>query len=284
VRGPQIVARTMSVPRPMGVDGVAWQYHSRSDAHSKVACWSIMFDLLGTSSLLSDHLAQGKVSFAINRKMNNFQTGRSKNLDLVVARASDGDGGATVSLAELAERYDLALSPSDREVLSTLPVSPAGAAGATVLVALEAKACMTAHIKARPRLFDELDSSHSTVHGDNNNALAVGFAMVNFADRFASPINPVNVNGPKDFTNLRQPTDTERVIEKLREINRRASPHSGQYGFDAFGIMVVELENDGVSPMRIVTQPPAPQPDNDFYYDRMITRTGHLYDTSFAHI
>lgn len=268
----------------MGAEGVPWQYHSRSDVHSKVACWAIMFDLLATSSLLQQHVAQGKVSFAINRKMNNFQTGRSKNLDLVVARASNGDGSATVSLAELAGRYDILLDADDRAALDLLPASPAGAAGATVLVALEAKACMTAHIKARPRLFDELDSSHSTVHGDNNNALAVGFAMVNFAEIFASPINPANRSGPVDYTLHRQPTDTIKVIEKLREINRRSSPHSGQPGFDAFGIMVVDLENDGVTPMRVITGPPAPQPDNDFHYDRMITRIGHLYDSSFARI
>ncbi|WP_231743609.1 hypothetical protein [Mycobacterium sp. GA-2829] len=169
----------MSLPYSIGIGGRAWQYHSRSDRHSKTACWAIAFDLLNTSSLLKQHVADGKVSFAINRKMNNWQTGRSKNLDLVIARASRGGGEtASVGLEELAERYAIRLSDAERALLRSLPSSPAGAAGSTVLVALEAKACMTAHMKARPRLFDELDASHSTVHGDNNNALAVGFVSM----------------------------------------------------------------------------------------------------------
>lgn len=264
----------------MGTKGAEWQYHSRSDRHSKVACWAIMFDLLNTSRLLREHVAAGKVSFAINRQINDWQSQRSKNLDLVVARAS-GIESPAVDLTELAKRYDLQLTESDAQTLHALPLSPTGAAGSTVLVALEAKACMTAHMKARPRLFDELDSSHSTVHGDNPNALAVGFAMVNYAERFVSPISQV---GPDVvYSKHKQPSDTVKVIEKLREINRRPGPQTGQRGFDAFGIMVVELVNDG-SPMRIVTEPPAPQPDSDFYYDRMIVRTAHLYDSSFGSV
>lgn len=190
MKGPSIIERTMSISHSVGVDNRAWQYHSRSDRHSKTACWAIMYDLLSTSSLLRHHVAAGKVSFAVNRKMNNWQTGRSKNLDLVIARASgEGASSPSVKLAELADRYDIRLNDDERSDLGALPSSPAGIAGSTVLVALEAKACMTAHMKARPRLFDELDASHSTMHGDNNNALAIGFAMVNHADRFVSPIN-----------------------------------------------------------------------------------------------
>lgn len=275
MRGPTIIARTMSIPHPVGSSGIVWQYHSRSDRHSKVACWAVMFDLLSTSSLLKQHVATGKVSLAINRQMNNFQTGQRKNLDLVVARATESDTGPAVALDELADRYDLQLSQSDRALLDELPASPLGTAGSTVLVALEAKACMTAHGKAGPRLFDELSSSHATVHGDNNNALAVGFAMVNYADKFISPVGTTNIHN--------QPAATVGVIKKLREINRRSGPQSGQPGFDAFGILVVELENDG-SPMHVVTKPPAPQSNDDFFYDRMIVRTAHLYDANFGHV
>lgn len=41
---------------------------------------------------------------------------------------------------------------------------------------------MTAHSKALPRLFDELNSSHQIVHGASSHALSVGFAMVNASD------------------------------------------------------------------------------------------------------
>ncbi|WP_242638729.1 hypothetical protein [Mycolicibacterium sp. S2-37] len=240
-----------------------------------------MFDLLTTSSLLREHVAAGKVSLAINRTMNNWQSGSKKDLDLVIARTAGGGESPSVSLEALAEKHAIQLTDDDRQVLDGLPVSPAGTAGATVLVALEAKAAMTAHGKARSRLYDELNSSHLTVHGDNNNALAVGFVTINFAGRIVSPTN--QASGEPTYNPHKQPRDTERVIERMKEINRRPGPQAAQSGFDALGIMVVELENDG-SPVRIVTEPPAPQPNSDFYYDRMIVRTAHLYDSSFSHV
>jgi hypothetical protein len=224
------------------------------------------------------------VSFAIDRQMNNWQTGLKKDLDLVVARAPSGQGNLTaaVSLVDLAVALKLELTAADWLQLETLPTSPVGAAGSTVLVALEAKAAMTEHGKARPRLFAELDASHSVIHGDNNHALAVGFAMVNLADRFVSSTNQ---RGPELHYNVHnQPADAIRVIQKLRELPRRPGPQSGQAGFDAFAILVVDLVNDSESPMEIVTGTPAPPPDNDFFYDRMIERTAHLYDASFGHV
>ena len=62
------------------------QYHSRSDHHSKLCCWAIAFDLLATSSLLRQHVAEGKVCIGVNHTMVDFKTNRKKNLDLVIAR------------------------------------------------------------------------------------------------------------------------------------------------------------------------------------------------------
>jgi hypothetical protein len=41
-----ILVRTLSTPVPIGPSKTPWQYHSRSDRHSKIACWGILFDLL----------------------------------------------------------------------------------------------------------------------------------------------------------------------------------------------------------------------------------------------
>ena len=116
-------------------------------------------------------------------------------------------------------------------------------------MALEAKACMTAHNKSEPRLYDELNSSQQTIHGAADQAIAVGLAMVNIADTFISPgrqkggVDPV-------VTQHNQPAVTESVIEKLRELPRRTA--TGTEGFDALGIIVVDLRNDG-SPVRVRT-------------------------------
>jgi len=63
--GETILARTLALARVRDKDGKLWQYHSRSDRHSKTACWAILFDLLRTSALLRDHAAAGKVGFGI---------------------------------------------------------------------------------------------------------------------------------------------------------------------------------------------------------------------------
>ena len=81
--GPEILARTMTATRIPDQFGNLWQYHPRSDRHSKVACWAAFFDLLGTSALLHRHVAEGKVIFGVNHTMRDFKTRRKKDLDLV---------------------------------------------------------------------------------------------------------------------------------------------------------------------------------------------------------
>ncbi len=41
VYGPEILARYLSTPGDPDKHGNAWQYHPRSDRHSKVGCWGV---------------------------------------------------------------------------------------------------------------------------------------------------------------------------------------------------------------------------------------------------
>lgn len=284
MKGPGIITRSLSVENVTDSAGARWQYHSRSDQHSKIACWAILFDLLATSSLLRRHVESGKVAFGINRRINDFTTGRKKDLDLVIARAAEpgDDPMPAVDMAALAIRFRVQLNAEERTLLDHLPAPNASAAGSTVLVAMEAKACMTEHIKALPRLYDELTSSHSTVHGDNANALAIGFVMINMADFFISPGRQQTGQDIRISTH-RQPLATQRTVAKLREIARRSGPHSGQPGFDALGALVIRMQNDG-KPVTLVAASPAPPLADDFHYERMVTRAAHLYDSAFGNV
>lgn len=300
MRGPRIITRTLSAAAIADKHGNSWQYHSRSDHHSKVACWAIAFDLLTASTKLRDHVAAGRVTFGINRQLNDYETGKKKDLDLVIARApghdpageapSEGKNAARAfDLTELAERFHVVLTDDDRAALDALdlPPAPAGKPGATVLVALEAKACMTAHIAALPRLHDELTSSHAIVHGDTHSALSVGFVMINTATEFASPgknAHPLGPNAPLDKTQHKQLHATQRTVDMLEdEVRRRSGPHSNQAGFDALGLMLVKMVNDG-SPVELVTAPPAPQPSSSFHYDQMIDRVAQLYENTYGNL
>ena len=115
---------------------------------------------------------------------------------------------------------------------------------------------MTAHIKALPRLFDELNSSHLTVHANTDGALAVGFAMVNASPTFVSPdLNKWYSAHPPRVSDHRQPYWAERAVAKLDEIPRRTS--RAHDGYDAFGIVVVDMANDG-TPVRWSTTARSP--------------------------
>lgn len=281
MHGPKILVDSM-VLRSGFKHGNEWQYHSRSDHHSKIACWGILLDLLLECPLLRQHAADLKVGFGINHEMRDFKTGRKKDLDLVICRPGDGGLDGASDFAGLAAKIGIVLDQDSRAALDSLPAMPQFTVGA-VHVALEAKACMTEHIKARPRLYDELNSSHLAIHGSSEHTIAVGVAMVNIASEFISP-------GRNDFdlstrdpvvSSHNQPKVTRKVIEKLHEMPRRTK--IGDTGFDAFGITVVDCRNDG-SRVKLVEVPPAPQPSEIYHYGRMINRVAHLYEQKFKEI
>jgi hypothetical protein len=286
VDGPAILARTLSVVGDR-IDkyGNRWQYHSRSDRHSKVACWGVMFDLLQTSALLRKHVEQGKVVFGINHEMEDFKQQRPKRLDLVVARPRSAEGvedDTDITFASLVATWGLLLTDEEQSRLSALPTIVRGPVG-SVLVALEAKAAMTAHQRALPRLYDELNSSQLTVHAASDFAAACAFVMINVAVEFISTdSNKWDLaDRPPLVSRHKQPRDAQLVVNKVKQIPRRTRP--GEEGFDAIGIVVVEARNDG-SPIEIISGPPAPDPGDDFSYDQMVLRLGHIYDARFATI
>ena len=100
-------------------------------------------------------------------EMRDYATRRKKKLDLVISRPSGELPPSSMrKLGELGDEWGVLLTPSEAGELEKLPLIVEGpVTGSGVLVALEAKATMTAHGKARPRLYDELNSSQATVHG-----------------------------------------------------------------------------------------------------------------------
>lgn len=56
-----------------------------------------------------------------------------------------------------------------------------------------------------------------------------------------------------------------------------------EVGFDGVGITVIDFRNDGGT-VKIVDEPPAPQPGDSFHYGSMIVRMANEYDTTFSRI
>lgn len=282
--GPDLLVRTLSKAVPFGKKRDIWQYHSRGDRHSKAACWGVLLDLMRSSQLLREHAEGGRVAFGINHEMKDFKQNRKKDLDLVLCTPAGPPTDPKRTFASLATEYEFELSDRVQRALHALPVMHE-APVASVLVALEAKACMTAHVKAIPRLFDELNSSHQTIHGASQMVIAAGLVMVNAAPFFVSPgrvgycpkcghrVSPVNQH--------KQPADALRVVKKVEELPRRASVQDE--GYDALAIVAVDCRNDG-SPVTLLTKPPAPPSGDILAYDQMIARLAHLYEARFPRI
>lgn len=279
MHGPDILVRTLSTTTRADRYGNPWQYLSRSDHHSKVACWGIVFDLLRTSPLLRRHVEAGTVYFGINHEMRDFVHDRKKNLDLVLCTASSPDGSSPLQTLDwMAREYGIDLTATERAELAALPALRRAPVG-SVLMALEAKACMTAHQRALPRLYDELNSSHLTVHGATDQAIAAGFVMVNIAERYLSPdLNKKNRPIDPAWSTHQQPRDAGLAVAKVRQLPRRSKP--GETGYDALAIVVVDCVNDG-SPVDLVKTPPAPQPGDIYHYASMVNRIALTYATRF---
>jgi hypothetical protein len=276
MHGPNILVRTMTATSRKDRYGNDWQYHSRSDHHSKVGCWGVVFDLLASTPLLRRHVEAGAVCFGINHEMRDFVHDRKKNLDLVLCTPSGKPRNDT--LASAASHYGIVLTEEEQHILASLPVLVNAPVG-SVLVALEAKACMTAHQRALPRLYDELNSSHLTVHGSSEQAIAVGFAMVNLAERYLSPdLNKRNRTDNPEWSDHAQPRSAQLAIDKIKQLPRRSSV--GGTGYDALSIVVIDMKNDG-SPVSLVATAPAPQPGDIYHYDTMIARLSGIYATRF---
>ncbi|MEL7538874.1 MAG: hypothetical protein AAFM91_17640 [Pseudomonadota bacterium] len=216
--------------------------------------------------------------------MSDFTANRKKDLDLVVCTPGSGapTGKAASEFAGLVDSYGIMLSREEGARLREMPTMHRVAVG-TVHIALEAKATMTAHIKALPRLHDELNSSHMAVHGSSDMAIAVGFTLVNAASDFvSSDMNKYNLSVREpEYSYNPQPRSTERTIEKIRQIPRRTQ--LGVAGFDAVGIVVIKMKNDG-SPVELGTEAPAPDTKDIFHYDHMIRRIQSLYEGRFGNL
>ena len=232
--------------------GLVYRYHGRSDRHSRALCRLILEDLIGVCHVLGRHAQSRKVVYRINLRHQWPQSGKTKTLDLAI-----GLGEA-----------DSIPSPM------TVPILEGTIH--RVLISLEAKSVMTEHVKAQPRVFDELSSSHVIVHSGDNQALAAGVTVVNISKRFVSPLRQV-VGQPTRWTEHRQPDVSRRMVEHLRGLPIRTSLE--QAGFDGYITLVVDCDNQ--NPSSLWTDPPAPQPGDRDHYDTFLDDLARGYSERF---
>ncbi len=278
--GERILARSLSSGAIPDKFGNSWQYHSRSDRHSKIACWGTLVDLTIACPLLRIHAAQGRIGFGINHEMADFVTGRRKNLDLVICLPrQESHESRKVTFADLIRQYDIQLAGPEVDALNKLPELVRRPVG-EVLVALEAKACMTAHTKAAPRLFDELSSAAQCINGSAPSAIAVGQMLVNTANHFVSSDRNKRRRSGTNRVDSRdpQPMSSDKALATARRLTVRG--YATERGFDAVGVTMLNGVNDG-TPYLIAPTPPSLASNDPLTYENMIHRVSGLYDTRF---
>ena len=118
---------------------LVYHYHPRSDFHSRQLWEFVVADLLKACPKLAEHARAGRVVGGVNAEYT-FASGKRKKLDLAI--------GAPAGM-----------------VAPPTPLAPILMADIGELrISIEAKQCMTEHSKSKPRIFDELSSSHKIVH------------------------------------------------------------------------------------------------------------------------
>jgi hypothetical protein len=282
--GPEIICRTMSHPRLYGTGDHAhmWQYHSRSDFHSKVAAIALMIDLMQESPELRADIAAGDVGYSVNPQLRD-RSNRVKTLDMRFARIDDAAPlPRPRNLERFAEDLGLDLTEHASTVLHGLP-TVREARSKQDLVVFENKACMTAFSKAAPRLRNELEGAVVAINDSDPLTVAGGLVLINAADTFVSQVfrdNGYVEPAQRRVSHHAQPEDAHGAVEKLRRIPLRKTASDG--GYDALGTIVVSARNDG-SPWTVVTNPTYGAPDaHDIWnYTRLVQHMAKLYRQRF---
>lgn len=275
MNGPEIFARTLSNATGRGSAAKVWQYHSRSDAHSKIACWTVLFDLLTECDALRQQALAGRVGFGINHVM----VGPiNKTLDLVITVVPPSRvARKRKSFATLAAKYKLCLTSAEEALLAGLPTLEMDSRDdvSEVAVALEAKACMTEHIKSLPRLHAEILATGYLAKKAVPQCISVSYTLVNSAEFFCTPSGEGKINSHN------QPDDARRVVEMItKAVPTRTD--SKDYGYDVVGITTIDCRNDGTAIRVVDAGDAAPQRADHTHYERMIRSICSEYRSRFA--
>lgn len=231
--------------------GWVYHYHSRSDAHSIALCTLVLEDLLRACPAITKDALADKIVYGINWE-HTFPNGKKKTLDLAI--------GTTKEIED--ERFARTIYPGKID---------------RVLIACEAKTVMTEHGKSKPRVFDELGSSHEIVHQGDREAIAAGITVVNIAKTFVSPLRQKN-SDELHVSKHTQPRAAEGMVNHLRGLPIRDAVDG--IGFDAYATIVVDCDNQG--PAFLWTDPPSPQPGDRDHYDTFIERLSSAYASGFG--
>ena len=200
----------------------------------------------------------------------------NKTLDLVVTVVPPSrEVDQRRCFADLTTPFGIVLDDQDRAALESLPriEEERGADVSEVAIALEAKACMTEHVKSIPRLHAEVLATGYLAKKAAPRCIAVSYSLVNAAPYFVTPTSDGKTNRHT------QPDDARRVVDMLGRAIPLASDVR-EFGYDVIGVTVLDCRNDG-SPVTVMSELPAPQRSDHVHYEWMIRSICSEYRSRF---
>jgi hypothetical protein len=157
---------------------------------------------------------------------------------------------------------DLVMGPGASK--SILPgTSIAKADPSEIWIAVDAKAIMTEHGKARRNRQRDLNSMGEILRRKNPVPVTGAYVVINMADSFRSPLR----------NKITQHKNIERIVTETVSLMMEVlkNGEAGRPGLDAVGITVIDYTNTEGSECRLVEGPPAPDSISPLHYDRFIS-------------
>jgi hypothetical protein len=237
------------------------QYNSRSDWHSKAACWCSLFDLLryassgpGAPHRLWQDVQAGRLGFQVNHTVQ--PNSRPKKLDLILCEVGAEAIPAGRHFTQLASSLGLEVGvPADAKFLQLLASEPLFELSprhiGNVRLAIEAKAAMDELQKAIPRLYSEIVSTgiiarDAQIARGWPRTVVASLTLVNAAMRFRA-----STTGKAKTNPVGRAGAVVTMLSNAFHHGIATTAFHSRSIFDAIGVTVVECENDPSVPVLV---------------------------------
>lgn len=242
-------------------------YHPRSSKHSDVLSELIIADLIEHCPLMAERAARGEL---VAKLRHHQQVGYN---DWVIDIALGTCAGKAVP-------PDPAV---DGRILMTAP--------SVIQVAIELKAILTEHGKARKNRLRDFEAFHGYAHQYHPRTIAAAFVAVNASELFYSPLRSEGDITRHGSSRASAREVARNAVDLFRAIHLRNS-ESDVPGMEAVGVIVIEHDNLNVhkdrakvAPLhmrsRISPIPPSLPVGDPLHYQTMIQRICTSYSQRF---
>lgn len=221
-------------------------YHPRSSKHGDAMCEFLLNDLYTSCSAFKLLADDNRIVFQTNYTVNPNSATRW-TIDLVV-----GPGRGERLLQQTIAKGN----PSE------------------IWLAVDAKAIMTEHGKARRNRQRDLNSMAEILHRMRPSPIAGAYVAINMSSHFRSPLR----------TEELEHRNIERIVAStiplFKEILR--DERSGRPGLEAIGVSVVDYSNHLGSECKLIEDPPAPDFSSPLHYQAFLSKICREFTNRFA--